>query len=344
MNMTAQRIRLYRIRSYCIYMVLSIFVYGSAVKAQGDEHGRAEPASEAKNANTLVSPFKGSETLAEYAVDFEKLALAESGDIKKIFTVEGRLTSHIYRKPSANSNFQVFRSYERELKAAGFTILSNSTDTQKTFKLVSKLYSKGNNSIANRTYKTVNNFNTRNFVFGEFYLAAKKRIAGKSVYVAIFLNKPTSFKYYDDAYLVDVLENSELEGDNVAVNVKSIQKKIEDDGRFIIYSIYFDTGKAAILPESTATLETMASYLKSNSDRQFYIVGHTDDTGTFGSNLGLSLRRSTSVVRALQNQYGVGSNQIESKGVGPLAPVASNETGEGRKLNRRVELVLKLKN
>jgi outer membrane protein OmpA-like peptidoglycan-associated protein len=53
----------------------------------------------------------------------------------------------------------------------------------------------------------------------------------------------------------------------------------------------------------------------------------------------LSNARAEAVVKALITKYGVSQNRLDSYGVGPLAPVASNETEEGRTLNRRMELV-----
>jgi len=53
----------------------------------------------------------------------------------------------------------------------------------------------------------------------------------------------------------------------------------------------------------------------------------------------LSQTRAGAVVKALVTKYGVSPNRLKPYGVGPLAPVSSNETKEGRALNRRVELV-----
>ena len=53
----------------------------------------------------------------------------------------------------------------------------------------------------------------------------------------------------------------------------------------------------------------------------------------------LSRTRAESLVKALVEKYGVAQNRLKPYRVGPLAPVASNETEEGRALNRRVELV-----
>lgn len=69
------------------------------------------------------------------------------------------------------------------------------------------------------------------------------------------------------------------------------------------------------------------------------MVGHTDNVGDAAMNMDLSRRRAGAVVDALAAKYGVVASRLNAVGVGPFAPVASNETEEGRGKNRRVELV-----
>jgi len=68
-------------------------------------------------------------------------------------------------------------------------------------------------------------------------------------------------------------------------------------------------------------------------------VGHTDMTGTLAYNMDLSSKRAQAVVDVLARDYGIASDRLQAQGVGPLCPVSTNRTEEGRKLNRRVELV-----
>jgi len=70
-------------------------------------------------------------------------------------------------------------------------------------------------------------------------------------------------------------------------------------------------------------------------------VGHTDSTGNLDYNIDLSERRAESLVEFLVNNYNIDQNRLNSFGVGPLAPKATNETENGRAKNRRVELVKK---
>ena len=79
--------------------------------------------------------------------------------------------------------------------------------------------------------------------------------------------------------------------------------------------------------------------LKKDPALQVYIVSHTDNQGNLESNMKLSLDRANAVVSELVTKYAVAANQMMPKGVASLSPVSTNDTEEGRKMNRRVELV-----
>ena len=98
-------------------------------------------------------------------------------------------------------------------------------------------------------------------------------------------------------------------------------------------------GSARIQETSRATLATIAEYLRENPRRSFYVVGHTDDQGSLSGNLELSRARAESTVEALVARLSEAGDRLEPHGVGPLAPVATNQQPDGRQLNRRVELV-----
>lgn len=127
--------------------------------------------------------------------------------------------------------------------------------------------------------------------------------------------------------------------DLVTVNAAAMAKGIEETGHIALYGLRFATDSAEIAPESETTLAEMATFLHENPETDVYVVGHTDDTGTLSHNMDLSQRRAEAVGRALVSRHGVAAARLIAKGVGPLAPVSSNDTEEGRARNRRVELV-----
>ncbi len=126
----------------------------------------------------------------------------------------------------------------------------------------------------------------------------------------------------------------------VVVTAEQIASAMADTGKVVFYGIYFDTDKATLKQESSPTLAEMAAWLKKNSAKKVYIVGHTDMQGSKEHNITLSRARGTAVVEELTGKYGIDSKRLVPEGVGPLAPVASNGTDAGRAKNRRVEMVL----
>ena len=128
---------------------------------------------------------------------------------------------------------------------------------------------------------------------------------------------------------------------SIVVSADQIAKSIDAEGKVVFYGIYFDTDKATLKPESKPTLDEMAKYLKANAAKKVYIVGHTDMQGGVERNQKLSQERAASVVAAMTGKHGIAKDRLAADGVGPLAPVAANDTEAGRAKNRRVEMVLR---
>jgi outer membrane protein OmpA-like peptidoglycan-associated protein len=102
--------------------------------------------------------------------------------------------------------------------------------------------------------------------------------------------------------------------------------------------ILFDFNSAALRPESRQTLRDLAQTMSRYSDINYIEVeGHTDSIGSDEFNLDLSRRRSTSVRDYLVAQ-GVPSARVVARGFGESQPKSTNDTAEGRQLNRRVEI------
>ncbi len=87
------------------------------------------------------------------------------------------------------------------------------------------------------------------------------------------------------------------------------------------------------------TMRWNAAMMTQLPDLKVAVVGHTDHVGGYESNLTLSKQRADAVVAELVGKYGVAGDRLFAAGASFLAPIASNETEEGRALNRRVELV-----
>ncbi len=125
----------------------------------------------------------------------------------------------------------------------------------------------------------------------------------------------------------------------VVANAAELATGLNGNGHIIVNGILFDTGKADVKPESAPALEEVVKMLKQDPKVKVYVVGHTDNVGALAANLDLSRRRAASVVQMLTSKYAVAADRLAPYGDGPYAPIASNDTEDGRTLNRRVELV-----
>ncbi len=103
-------------------------------------------------------------------------------------------------------------------------------------------------------------------------------------------------------------------------------------------AIEFDVNKSDIKPAHHAELAKGAAFIKKYSDRKILIAGHTDSTGSAAYNQDLSRRRAESVRNYLIEKFGIDGSRLHARGFGETAPIASNNTAEGRQRNRRVEL------
>lgn len=140
----------------------------------------------------------------------------------------------------------------------------------------------------------------------------------------------------EQGYIVHIIEETDMTQEVVI----SIKDAITKDGKIPLYGIFFDTDKSVIKPESDKELTTLVTYLKENPTVNIYVVGHTDNTGDFAHNMKLSKDRAAAVVSYLVSK-GISQSRLNADGVGPLCPVTTNKDEEGRKKNRRVEIVLK---
>ncbi len=104
-------------------------------------------------------------------------------------------------------------------------------------------------------------------------------------------------------------------------------------------SVLFETDKAEFKPGAMRNLQKLANALNKHPERKVLIEGFTDSTGSDGYNRDLSERRADAVRRALTD-LGISSERVESRGYGKEFPVATNDTAEGRQLNRRVEIII----
>ncbi|NIS17182.1 MAG: OmpA family protein, partial [candidate division Zixibacteria bacterium] len=111
--------------------------------------------------------------------------------------------------------------------------------------------------------------------------------------------------------------------------------------------ILFDSGSVMIKPKGQEVLLKLADSFRDSKDQNIAVEGHTDDVqigsallDRFPTNWELSTARSTAVVRFLQEKGNIAPERLTASGFSYYRPVATNETPEGRKQNRRIEIIL----
>lgn len=120
----------------------------------------------------------------------------------------------------------------------------------------------------------------------------------------------------------------------------TIGAALDQFGFAVLDDLVFPSGAAALAEGDYASLAAVAAWLKANPGTTIALVGHTDASGSLAANIALSERRAQSVVEALTRTHGTERTRVTAKGVGFLAPRASNQTEEGRQKNRRVEVIV----
>ena len=118
-----------------------------------------------------------------------------------------------------------------------------------------------------------------------------------------------------------------------------MRSKLLTEGKLVSYGIYFDVNKDVVKSESYGTLKEISKVLTDNPDVKIKIVGHTDSDGDDKSNLDLSKRRGPSVKNVLVKEFGIDAARIETDGKGEIEPIAKNDSGINKALNRRVEFI-----
>lgn len=114
---------------------------------------------------------------------------------------------------------------------------------------------------------------------------------------------------------------------------------IEVGKHYRLHNIYFAFNSADILANSQKVLDEFIVFLNDHPTLQISIEGHTDNVGSDEFNLILSENRAKAVYNYLVNN-GIDANRLQYKGFGESNPIATNETEEGRAMNRRTEFVI----
>lgn len=279
---------------------------------------------EVKTDHPLVTAYAGSSIYSKDFKEFDayRVFLGWDKDTKdyKTETLEGKVTKIVYKNPPNRSVLELWRNYEAALKKSGVTVMFECDQSKK------ECMDRYVGAYLRRDFE-INGIGNKE---GRL-MYAKLEQDDQTAYLVLAVGD----KYTD----VHVVEMKKMQTGMVALNLAALTSDLDKQGFVVVEGIYFDTDKTELKPESNPAIEEVAKLLKQRADLGLYVVGHTDTQGSLAHNMTLSEGRANAVVSRLVKDHGIAAQRLEGRGVGPLAPVASNLQEGGRAKNRRVVLV-----
>jgi outer membrane protein OmpA-like peptidoglycan-associated protein len=274
---------------------------------------------------------------------------------KKLKTVEGPYTRLVYVVPVDRSPLEIIRNYQDEIVGSGGSVLWECKREECGGNHQGGIGKAGRGSTSLATFlRPLERLGLKGYSQGycatvagirdQRYLVAELPDVG--AYISVHTYTINNYRFTNcNAFrertvaVVDIVEGKPREKNMVTVEASDMAQQITETGSVSLYGIFFDTNSATVKDDSEATLQEIAKLFQQQPDLNLLVVGHTDDAGAFQYNMNLSQNRARSVVDELSEKYGVSKERLVPVGVSYASPVSSNETEEGRALNRRVELV-----
>ena len=260
---------------------------------------------------------------------------AASDQLKSVDQAEGRVTRLVYITPRGKTPLEVFRNHEQALQAAGAQrVFACERDCDRLFWAWQRQLKPQEGLSWASGYlvtPTGSRFSVSAPVSGEevrMWVGRVPRpgagVAHVTLVTAVASNKLTGFA----ATYLQIVEPKAMQTGQVLVDAKALGQGLQADGKVALYGIYFDTGKAVIKAESKPQLDEMAQALQLNPSARYFVVGHTDNVGSFEANQALSLARAQAVAAALvAPPYRVKPERLSAQGAANIAPGGQQRPG-----------------
>ena len=273
-----------------------------------------------------VGRYDGAEMTSYEFDDFGQYSLptgAFTNSEQPTLQLEGEITSISYKLSGDLSHYEVFENHKSNLLGNNYTPL---------FECEAEACGGGKFrygiEMIPRPYMQsgANNYH---------YLAAERQTETGSRHVSILVSEIAGAVWVQVFAVVS--DSMEIR----MVSADEMEAALSEKGHIALYGIQFDYDSAAIRPDSQETILEISKFLNANPELSILIVGHTDNQGAHEYNIDLSQRRAAAVRAELIQAYVADGARLSAHGVGFLAPVASNQSEDGRSQNRRVEIVLR---
>ncbi len=307
--------------------------------------------------SAFTGRYEGSTIVGQAFSKFDELILpAGPSDVKtKAFTKsvsqKGTVQRTLYVAPEERSSLDVFSNYTDAIKAEGFSVVFECEGKAcgANFKDLKYKWNDAASVVISETADDRRKAVSRGMfskIVDPRYALLKQGDAGQETYIAVFAGQNMGGSSGDISkalrgrvgVLIEIVEPGTREDKIITLTADQLGSGLNADGRVVIYGLYFDFDQATIKPDSAPQLEEMVAYLTAEPKAKVYVVGHTDNKGALDYNIKLSTARAEAVSSALV-KAGIKADRLSAKGLGPLAPLATNQTEDGQAKNRRVELV-----
>jgi OmpA-OmpF porin, OOP family len=289
----------------------------------------ASPAGAAAKDRAQVPSFPEAKVIKRSVHDLESYwiplgKLSGDGQAEKVEVVEGKWTHVTYANPPKSSVIEIGRSFYEKLRDGGYEIVYDCRDGD-----CGQGGRKTNGDWWDPTFQ-------RRYLVG--------RLARPEGDLWVCVNVQAKGPNAPGQHDVDVVEaKPEPQPDKVVEDETDagwLEQELGASGHVAVHHIAIDDKKLVVLPGSEPTLTAIAQLFARDPRRKLMVVVHTDAAGEWKASVQRSRREAAAIVVALIKKHRVPAARIAGEGVGPLAPVASSATLEGRAKNRRVELVL----
>ncbi len=250
-------------------------------------------------------------------------------------TVEGALTQQAWQISATGlTALQLIRPLRDQLRNAGFTVVFECKDVACggfDFRFAAPILPPPDMRVN----------------LGDFrYLAAQRDSEDNPEIISIIASRSARTGYIHVTRVGPAGEKIAKADDSPAVGARPsssqqpIGSALLENGRSILEGLAFETGSAQLGEGPFSVLQELADFLAASPTIRIALVGHTDSSGSLDGNIALSKRRAGSVRERLVSIYAVDPRQIDAQGMGYLSPIASNQTEDGRRANRRVEAIV----
>lgn len=333
------------------FLIFSVSMHSHALPRQELAGAADHPKLPRIADSVLISSFKSDFAEHDFISGYDRENRQQPNKGLELLNKEGKLTRLIYSLKVGQTPLFGLRNYQEAFAGLGEVKELYTCKKESCYKDL------GNRFIWSRERRITSQernlvldhmYNLRSYHKGSTYWSAEIQSETAnytvSLYAATIENfrpKAKGFGYELGQTMVhiDIVETASFKSDLAVVEASEIKSAIADKGHVALYGLFFDTGNDQLTAESKPALVEVSKALKAEQGLNLYVVGHTDSVGSVASNQQLSERRAKSIINSLTTQFGIDKSRLVPIGVGLAAPVSTNNTEEGRALNRRVELV-----